>query len=297
MQARTRRWVFRALIGTAAAALLAAGVTFYLLRRPPAVWTEAQQILARQTPEQRTEQAEQVLGRLSTMVRDESSRSEAGADPFAPIDATPELKPSDKAIDQTHQLKLSNEELVSVVSAMFSEWTAQRGFEVPAAVTEPVVLAEGGRLAIAFEVSTTNWQQVFTGYVDLTFKPDGMAVGRVDELTAGSLPMSVTAVGEMLQKRLPESESHLADQIGDWIAQLEGFEFRPVLELENRRRARVVAMAVGDDGVTLTMRVQDHETYKRHNALLEAGKVAVTDDLRSVLPKIDAIADVPTDQD
>ena len=296
MQATTKRWIRRALIGTTLAIVLGAGVSFYLLRRPPAVWTEAQQILAQKTPEQRAEQAEQVLNRLSAMlVEDADPHTTQGADPLDPQSTLAnKLKLSDKPIDQTHKLRLSNEELVAVVSAMFSDWTVQRGYDVPGEVTEPVVLVADGQLAIAFEISTANWQQVFSGYVELEFQPDGMAIGRVDSLTAGSLPMSVTAVGEMLKNRLPDSEAHLADQIGEWIAQLEGFEFRPVLELENRRRARVVDMTIGEDAVTLHMRVQDHETYKQHNALLASKQAKVTDDLRGVLPTRDAIADVPT---
>lgn len=309
MQARTKRWVRRVLIGTAAAVLVGAGVTYYLLRRPPAVWTEAQKILAQTTPEERARKTEAVIGRLSAMVGDEAdanalgipglSKPGTGGETTTNPDGTPAnaVKPSDKPVDQTHDLKLSNDELVSVVSEMFSEWTSQRGFDVPSQLTEPVVLADGGKLAIAFEIVTPNWEQVFSGFVKLSFRPDGMAVGRVEELTAGSLPMSVTAVGEMLQRQLPQSESHLANQIGDWVAQLERFEFRPVLEMEHRRRARVVGMNVGADGVTLQMRVQDHETYKRHNALLKSGAVAVTDKLKPPAPRVEAVADVPTTTD
>jgi hypothetical protein len=303
MQARTKRWVRRALAGTAVAVLLGAGLTVYLLRRPPTVWTEAQQMLAETTPEQRAEQTEAVIARLSAMVGDDvplgteffpQDDPATPGTPDTPGGPTPEIKLSEKKVDQTHELLLTNAELVSVVSELFSDWTAQRGFDVPAQVTEPVVLAEAGRLALAFEIATPNWQQVFSGYVELTFKPDGMAVGRVEDLTAGSLPVSVTAVGEMLQERLPEREAHLANRIGEWVAQLEGFEFRPVLEMDHRRRARVVSMDVGNDGVALKMRVQDHETYKRHNALMKTGRVAVTDTIKPATPRPDAIADVPT---
>jgi len=303
MQARTKRWVRRTLAGTAVAVLLGAGLTVYLLRRPPAVWTEAQQVLAETTPQERAEKTEAVIARLSAMVGDDvplGTELFPQDDPSTPGTPdtlgglTPVIELSEKKVDQTHELKLTNAELISVVSELFSDWTQQRGFDVPAQVTEPVVMADDGRLAMAFEIATPNWQQVFSGYVELTFKPDGMAVGRVEDLTAGSLPVSVTAVGEMLQKRLPDSEAHLADRIGDWVAQLEGFEFRPVLELDHRRRARVVSMKVGDDGVALKMRVQDHETYKRHNALMKAGLVAVTDRVKPDTPRPDAIADVPT---
>ncbi|MFN3165438.1 MAG: hypothetical protein ACE37H_00070 [Phycisphaeraceae bacterium] len=308
MQARTKRWARRALAGTAAAVLVGAGVAVYLLQRPPAVWTEAQQMLAQTTPEERAEKTRAVFERLSAMVGDDVGSDVLNEvvppqhlDPSHPSDRpdvlTPVVELSDKPVDQTHALKLTNQELIAVVSELFSEWTKQRGFDVPAQVTEPVVLADDGRLALAFEIATPNWQQVFSGYVDLAFRPDGMAVGRVEDLTAGSLPVSVTAVGEMLHKRLPESEAHLADRIGEWVGQLEGFEFRPVLEMDHRRRARVLAMAIGSDGVTLTMRVQDHETYKRHNALLKTGRVAVTDKLRTPALVPHAVADVPTPTD
>lgn len=305
MQSKRKRWVRRVLVGTAVAVVLGGGLTVYLLRRPPAVWREAQQILAQTTPEQRAEQAEAVMHRLTKLV-DAYDAPQAAPGPtqrIGPVDpeqATEQeqakTKPSDKPVDQTHEVRLSNEELVAVVGETFNEWTGQRGFVVPSGITQPAVLADDGRLAIVFEVSTPSWSQVFSGFIDLKFRPDGMAAGRVDELTAGSLPVSVVAFGEMLSKQLPASESQLADQIGEWVSQLEGFEFRPVLEMEHRRRARVVGMKVENDAVTLQMRVQDHETYKRHNELMDRGALAVTDQLD---PRVTggAVADVPTTTD
>ncbi len=287
MQARTRRWVRRAVIGVSAAAVFGAGLTVYLLRRPPAVWNQAQQILEQHTPEEREQQVDAITQRLVSTLIDEPESSSA----------LPAFGPANEqaGFDQTAELELSNEELVALAQDMFDEWAGQRGYEVPTQITRPVVLAVDGRLAIAFKITTTNWSQVFSGYVELEFQPDGMAVGRVDGLIAGSLPVSVVEVGELLRKQLPQGEEALADRIGEWIAQLESFEFRPVLELEHRRRARVLAMAVGADTVALTMRVQDHRTYKRHNTLLAGGEVAVTDELDGLMPWLDggALADVP----
>lgn len=303
MQARTKRWVRRVLLGTTVAVVFGGGLTVYLLRRPPAVWNQAQQILAETTPEQRAEQADAVLDRLTALVAPAPEASAPTPDPSrrpsldrqsADETEQAQVKPSSVAIDQTHEMRLTNEELVAMVSQVFRDWTAQRGYVVPDAITEPVVLADDGRLVIAFQVRTSSWSQVFSGHVDLTFRPDGMAVGRVQKLTAGSLPMSINEVGDMLRKRLPAGEKETGSRVGDWLSQLEGFEFRPVLEMEHRRRARVVGMQVGRDAVTLKMRVQDHATYKRHNVLLETGRVAVTDSLDGVLPSRDAIADVPT---
>ncbi len=276
MQLKTRRWFVRGLLALMVAAVFSAGLTVYLLRRPPAVWTQAKQLLEQRSEQENKQLAQAVLDRLSAKVELDPLSSKSGT------------------VDQTYELQLTNEELFAVVNELFDDWTAQRGYEVPAGIAAPVVLAVDGQLAIAFEVVSTNWSQVFSGYVDLTFQSDGMALGEVVELTAGSLPVSVIEVGDMLQQQLPKGEASLAEQIGQWVSQLDRFEFRPVLELEHRRRARVVDMQVGDDAVTLTMRVQDHETYKRHNALLGIGAVAVTDALPPAPGKASAIADVPT---
>lgn len=305
MRAKTRRWIRRVLIGTSVVLVFGVGLTVYLLRRPPAVWTEAQQIIAQTTPEEQAELAAAVKQRLTMQIESAVGDPDEPGDPAegqTPERATlrqskagkPKVAPP---VDQTYELALTNDELVALVNDVFDDWTRQRGYEVPDQVTEPVVLAHKGRLAIAFEIDTPSWSQVFSGYVKLKFKPDGMAVGRVEELTAGSLPVSVVEVGEMLRDKLPESERELADRVGDWLAELDGFEFRPVLEMEKRRRARVVAAQVGDKGVTLTMRVQDHLTYKKHNALLKSGAVAVTDDLGRHVNPDTGLADVPTNTD
>ena len=51
---------------------------------------------------------------------------------------------------------------------------------------------------------------------------------------------------------------------------------------------------VGDDDVTLKMRVQDHRTYRAHNDLLGRDQIAVTDLLDATLWDGGAVADVPT---
>lgn len=275
MQKNTRRWVRRIACSALALAVVTAGVGVYLLRRPPAVWRETQALIAQSSPEQQARTSQGVIDRIEQQI------AGAGHD----------------IIDETFELRLTNEELVAVVGETFETWALQRGYEVPTHITAPLIVARDGELAIAFQVSTSSWQQVFSGYVDLRFDRDGMALGRVDELTAGSLPISVAAVGQMLKDQLPASEEHLAETIGHWLAELEGFRFRPVLELKQRRRARVVSLVVGDGSVNVTMRVQDHLTYKQHNALMDAGTLAVTDPLRPELPGGSAIADVPTATD
>ena len=297
------------IVGALVLTLCAAGLTVYLLRTPPAVWTEAQLILDQTTPEERAQIAAEVTERLAELIEadltepaPEEAHSSEGSATIQRVD----YAPAEQHIDRTIELTLTNRELVSVVSDEFSQWAVQRGYEVPEAIGEPVVMADDGKLVIAFAVTIDDWHQVFSGELDLAFSPDGMSQGRVDQLTAGSLPVSVKRVGEMIQQQLPDSQADTADRIGDWLSELEGFAFRPVLELEHRRRARVMGMRVGDDSLTLTLRVQDHPTYRRHNELLGIGEVAVTDVLEPptlpgvpgpTVPDAGQFADVPTTTD
>lgn len=297
MGIKTKRWIRRSVLCVALAGLAAAGVTYYLLQRPPAVWQEARAILDESSPAQRAEAAEAVKQRLAALAGGVAERADGSAVGVGP---GPERLSLDKRqgkgkqadtladepvdlskvpVDQTHEVLLSNEELVAMIEQMFDEWALQRGYVVPDEVGKPVVMARGGDLVFAFEVSSGSWSQVFSGGLDLSFTPDGMAQGKVQGLTAGSLPLSVQSIGGFVKDNLPASKQDLADQLGDWLSELDGFEFKPVLELDNRRRARVLGMRISDDAVTLTMRVQDHATYKEHNALIEAGRVAVTDSL------------------
>lgn len=298
MQAKTKRRIKWAVLSSAAVVVLGAGLTVYLLQRPPAVWREAQQTLAQTTPQERKAIADGVMDRLSSAVH----RLESGHDAVLGQELQADRHKLTQRIvnhpvDETFELELSNEELLSVAADWADKWIAQRGFEMPKQMGQPLVLMEDGKLMIAFEVVVGSWKQVFSGRVAMRFDPDGMAHGSVRELTAGSLPMSVTSVGDWIAKQLPASQAQRAKQIGDWIAELDDFAFRPVLELEHRRRARVIAMRSKKDSLVMTMRLQDHLTYKLHNTLMQAGSVAVTDTVSPLIFEGSAIADVPTTTD
>mgnify|MGYP001820023715 CR=1 FL=1 len=298
MQAKTKRWIKRTLIVGSLALVLGAGLTVYLLHRPPAVWREAQALLDQTTATQRAELAEGVMQRLSTA----ADRLRADLDPVFgvgskadPVSFSTLL--ASQSVDETFEVELSNQELLSVASEWTGKWFAQRGFEPPQQMSQPVVMIQGGELMIAFKLAVGSWEQVFSGRLTMRFEAHGMAYGSVTQLTAGSLPMSVATVGDWVAKQLPSSQASLAEKMGRWIAELEGFEFRPVLELEHRRRARVIAMQRNKESLVMTMRLQDHSTYKKHNALMKSGKLAVNDALPPALLDGSAIADVPTTTD
>lgn len=309
MKSKKWLWIRRAAVCTLILGVLTAAVTIYLLARAPQVWRNAQQVLEQTTPEAREQIRANVMTRLAELV--DSAENEGGV-------ATEQINPyqhrgtalvddqiADIYVDRVVELRLTNEELVAIVNETFVDWTIQRGYIIPGGLNDPVVLAQDGQLVVAFMIDTPHWQQVFSGDLELTFSPDGMAHGRVDNLTAGSLPVSIKSVGEMLRAQMPKSERATADRLGDWLAELDGFHFRPTIELQHRRRARVLSMDIGDDSVLVRMRVQDHETYRRHNDLLRQGTVAVTDALTAPEPvdqllnanSEEAYADVPTTTD
>jgi hypothetical protein len=298
MQVKTKRWIRRIVLGGVLAVVAGAGLTVYLLQRPPAVWREAQAMLEETTPVEREALAIDVMKRLA-----EASEAADGKlrprDPRAAESLQGSLDPAvaDEPIDETFEVELSNEELLAVATDWAEKWIAQRGYQLPEQVDPPVVLMHDGALTIALEIKAGSVQQVLSGKLDVRFDADGMAHGSVKRLTAGSLPMSVTAVGDWLGRQLPESQRDRAEQIGRWVAELEDFAFRPVLELEHRRRARVLSMEMRERSLVMTMRLQDHRTYKTHNTLMKAGTVAVNDALHPLLLEGDAIADVPTTTD
>lgn len=293
MQAKTKKWIKRGLVVSTLALVFSAGVVVYLMQRPPAVWAKAQAVLETAAPEMREQITSGVKQRIAEIAQTNSPQFQT----IGPDDKHPAIDPAviaDTPLDEFAEITLTNAELILIVNDFFVEWTEQRGYVIPGGVNDPAVIAENGKLHIAFMVETPNWQQVFSGDVSLTFKPDGMAIGKVNNLYAGSLPLSMLTIGETLRLQMPASEHETADRLGDWLAKLEHFEFRPTLELPHRRRARVVSMQVGDDEVTMRMRVQDHHTYRVHNNLLGRGAIAVTDVLNAGTWDGSAFADVPT---
>lgn len=300
-----KRWLRWSAASVVALTLSCAGLVVYLLQRPPAVWRQTQEVMELTTESSRQTIRDNVMGRLSTLVHDPSATTDRPKriglydEPLeedADVTASDLVgKLSDIALDKTVKMELTNEELVAFVNEQFVQWTTERGYVVPGGVNDPAVISSKGGLVIAFMIDTPSWQQVFSGDLVLTFNPDGMAVGRVENLIAGSLPVSVDSVGDTLRRQMPASQHDKAERLGEWLDKLDHFEFRPVLELEHRRRARVLALSPTDNGVVMKLRVQDHQTYRLHNAKLKAGTLAVTDPLDNpALLDGSAFADVPT---
>lgn len=278
---------------------------FYMIRRPPEAWTQYEQYITETNPEQRAQTVGRVIEKLETqLLLDQANgsglglalRGANGSNPIqdhAFADLTPEQLAA-ISFDRSAQVTLNNEELASVMVQWFDEWTRQRGFVPPDGMKPPVIVVLDEKLKLGFEISLEGWRQTFGGEVRLLFRDDGVAEGSVHDFTVGSLPVPLSRVGRTLRDNLGEER---AKRAGEWIGKLERFEFRPVLELEHRRRARVTAIQIHpDDTITLTLRVQDHNTYKNHNAQLAAGLTTPNGVLLSppTGPGETGIADVPT---
>ena len=289
-----RRW--RRILGyTMLVFLLASAAVFAAVRTPPKAWRAHQDYLADTTPEQREAVAQGVMDKLEALAQDAADETAGQPQPatdraglsFGELNA---IDPEATYIDRVVELELTNAEMSSLIGVWFESWAEQRGFIVPDWLHRPVVGAFDGELSMAFSVSHEGWSQVFGGPLALAFHADGMAEGSVAKLTVGSLPVPLSQVGQALEEHDPDAPADAASEVGDWVAQLESFTFRPVLELQHRRRARVIAMDVGDETIALTLRLQDHQTYKQLNHGLAAGESNVFDTLT-------AIADVPTTSD
>ena len=174
-----------------AAGALLAGLTVYLLQRPPLAWRVAQQVLDQSTPEMREQITANVKDRLANLVQTQTEKQER-IDPYGRFhNEFDNEKIADTPLDQFVELTLNNAELIAMVNEFFVDWTIQRGYVVPGGVNDPIVIARDGQLHMALMIQNPFWQQVFSGKVALNFKDDGMAIGQVQNLYAGSLPVSL----------------------------------------------------------------------------------------------------------
>lgn len=313
MRATKRRWIKRAVLSALVLAVAGVGLAVYLLQRPPVFYREAREVLRETSAQSRERMTRDLMTRLADLTAAAPNIEQAPLSPSAGparIDvfgsiggpgagrsAAPAVlhAGTEEPIDRFVEMQLSNQELVAFVNEMFVEWSIQRGYIIPGGVNDPVVMARDGELVLAFDIDTPYWKQVFSGKLDIAFGEDGMAVGKVTELKAGSLPMTMMTMRDVLEAQVPESHHDMIERMVRWLNKLDRFEFRPVIELENSRRARVYAMAVRDAGVRFKLRVQDRHTYKAHNALLADGRLSVTD--RFEVEDGSAFADVPTVSD
>jgi uncharacterized protein YpmS len=256
------------------AVAVTAGVIFYLARSEPAYWKEHQQFLRESTPQQIERLAEQVdtqLTALANLGLDEAaSQAETATqtlDSLAVDESKPtKTKPEDVRINTDKTITLSNDQLAAIVQTRMDEWMNDRGYIKPPEITDPLITVDGGDLVMAFAFEVGGFSSVISGKFGLKIRDDGKATLAMKRFLVGRLPVPADAIGEHLRQKSGGDER--AAKVGEWLEKLQELEFKPVIELEHRRRARVQSYVLHDHGLEITVRVQDHKTYKSMNKAL-----------------------------
>jgi hypothetical protein len=265
-----------------AAVALIVGTAFFLAHSEPAHWKDHQQFLAETSPEQIEALAVQVDDKLKALANLGLEPDLAESDPAAqtlrslthPGDtetgngeqAKQGTKPEDVHINTEKTITLNNEELAAVVQTRIDEWIQERGYSKPPELQDPMIAAKGGELVMAFRFQSGGFAAVISGKFMLNILDNGMAELSLKRFFVGQLPVPVDALGEHLRESSGGDER--AEQVGEWLGKLQYLQIKPVLELEHRRRARVMDYKLLEEGLELQVRIQDHQTYKDMNEAL-----------------------------
>jgi uncharacterized protein YpmS len=296
---KRRRWTLRRVsLLLLVVTLLVVGVGLYLLRSEPAHWKKRQDFLrSTSSVEQEAiaESAQHKIMELANLGLEQlsaqeqtsisatgtapgpnslrqltadsptstSTQAQDGEDSAATENKTP---PSAIRINTFRTLQLGQEQINALVRAELKNWMDSRGYDMPSEIVDPMIALEGQQLILAFEYRSSQFSQVLSAYFSLTFEKNGMVILELEQFQAGLLPIPVDSLGQWLADKTGGSER--AEQIGQWLGELNRLEFKPVLEMEHRRRARIESYRIDGDGVELVVRVQDHRTYKQANKKL-----------------------------
>ena len=178
------------------------------------------------------------------------------------------VQPQDIRVDVTRELFVSEPEMQALVAARLDDWMASRGYVMPPYIHDPMVTVDDDGLWLGFEVQTPYVSQVFSARFDVAFLSDGMATLKLEKVYAGNLPLPVDGIGWFLRRQAPGNGRVVS--LARWLDKLNGLEFKPVVEIAHRRRARVQSIERVERGAQVRVRVQDHMTYKRTNEALAA---------------------------
>lgn len=270
---KPRRWGRRlrragtivAIFGCAAGAWV-----FHLAKSEPAAWRDHQRFVETTSPEKIASMAGAVEGRLMQMVGLFAPQT-ADAGAGTPADDSPAARESAFAAALTamtpeqlatpRTIKLTREEMNAVLQTHLREWSESRGYDMPDAITNPMIWIEGDHLVFGFRFEAGAFSQVITGTSDLKFEDDGKARFEVLQYRAGQLPIPVDSLGDFLRKRSEGNDS--AAQASQWIEKLRNFRFKPVFKLKTRHTVHATGYRVVDNGesVELTVTMMPPKKY------------------------------------
>ncbi len=257
-------------------------VVVFLARSEPAYWQTNQQFIHQTSPDQiksLTQAIQSQLNGLANLGLDEAGVAVNQTDKTKQIapsqkdvdQAQPGVKPENVHINAEQTVTLNNEQLAAWVQTHTDRWMEDRGYVKPQEITDPMVAVDDGQLVMAFALDAGGFSSVISGKFSLTMLDNGMASLTMKTFQVGKLPVPAIAIAEFL--RTQTQGDPRAVKVGQWLEKLQHLEFKPVLELDHRRRARVMDYKLLDDSLELTVRVQDHKTYKSMNQALAGVQV------------------------
>ncbi|QQE13169.1 hypothetical protein JD969_06820 [Planctomycetota bacterium] len=174
------------------------------------------------------------------------------------------IAPEDKRVNRVERIKMSQRQLNLLMEEQLDGWLDTRGLKMPEEVEHPMLNVSADRLAITFEYVDDHVSQNFTVHLNYKLTPRGVAVLELLSVDAGRLPVPAKKATKYAKGRAGDYEEHLR-KVERWLEELRYMEIKPVLEIENRRRARIENVKVVNGGVELSFRVQDHQTYRETN--------------------------------
>ncbi len=238
-----------------------------MLRSEPRVWKEQTAALRALTPEQVQVKAAQLetriteqlgLAKVQELLAEVKVKTPEAV--FAALRAKAAAQqspvPDELPIREIH---MSLTEINAWMQANFHEWAAYKGYTVPPELGTPVIGVEGAELVMAFEFRKGSFAQVFSAGFELDFtRPQGKAAIHMHDVRAGNLPLPDRAIGSALRSGAPDATP--AAKVGEWLHKLEGFEFTPMIPLDEHVKARVLGQRLAADGITLTVRLEPRGT-------------------------------------
>ncbi len=260
------------------AVALAAGVVLYLVKSEPAYWKQHEKFLAETSPRQMEELAGQVQDKLRQLanlgldendpatrtLRELTGQGAQAADGDGETTAY-KIKPEDIHINTEQTITLDNKQIAGFIQTRLDDWMQERGYVKPPEIAKPMIAVTGGELVMAFQLAAGGYDQIISGKFNLKTLDNGMAELSLKRFFVGNLPVPADSLGAFLKEHTGDSR---AAKAGRWLEKLQYLEFKPVIELEHRRRARVTDHKVLDNALELTVRIQDHKTYKEMNEAL-----------------------------
>ena len=242
---RRRRILRKVLLGALLVIVVGGGVVFWLLRSEPAHWKRHQQFLQSVSPQELKAMARKVDGQMELLVTlsEELDEASGGRD--------------DKPLVQ--QIHVTIEEANVWITDKLPDWLKYRDYEMPEQIESPMVAMKGGQLLSSFRFDTPMFSQIFTAGFDVEFLENGNALLQLRNVAAGKLPLPVDGIGDYIRSKAPDNPR--AQEAAGWLDKLDGVEFKPSLKLGRKHKACVIDYEVTEDGITLTVRVDERPGY------------------------------------